>query len=90
MFYLFEPVVYLNPVSKFQSPETIERPEYVVGFTNNLGDALTFKIFKNDKIKVSHRKLIKSAVDNPKLIISFSRKKILLDKMPFLPPHSVL
>jgi hypothetical protein len=48
MFYWFEPVLYLNPVSKFQLPETTERPGYFVGFADNLRDALTFKIMKND------------------------------------------
>jgi hypothetical protein len=44
MFYWFEPVLYLDTVSKF--PETIERPEYFVGFSDNIGDELTFKILK--------------------------------------------
>jgi hypothetical protein len=47
MFYWFEPVLYLDPVSKFQYPETTERPGYFVGFADNVGDALTFKILKN-------------------------------------------
>jgi hypothetical protein len=34
MFYWFEPVLYLNPVSKF--PETTERPGYSVGFADIL------------------------------------------------------
>jgi hypothetical protein len=46
MFYWFEPVLYLDPVSKFQLPETTERPGYFVGFADNVGDALTFKILK--------------------------------------------
>jgi hypothetical protein len=52
MFYWFEPVLYLDPVSKF--PETTERPGYFVGFADNLGDALTFKILKNDLVTVLH------------------------------------
>jgi hypothetical protein len=32
MFYWFEPVLYLDPVSKFQFPGTTERPGYFVGF----------------------------------------------------------
>jgi hypothetical protein len=44
MFYWFEPVLYLDPVSKFQFPETTESPGYFVGFADNVGDALTFKI----------------------------------------------
>jgi hypothetical protein len=46
MFYWFEPVLYLDPVSKFRFPESTERPRYFVGFTDNVGDALTFKILK--------------------------------------------
>jgi hypothetical protein len=46
MFYWFEPVLYLDPVSKFPFPETTERPGYFVGFTDNVGDTLTFKILK--------------------------------------------
>ena len=46
MFYWFEPVLYLDPVSKF--PETTEKPGYFVGFADNVGDAMTFKILKND------------------------------------------
>ena len=42
MFYWFEPVLYLDPVAKF--PETTERPGYFVGFADNVGDALKFKI----------------------------------------------
>jgi hypothetical protein len=52
IFYWFEPVLYLDPVSKF--PETIERPGYFVGFADNVGDALTFKILKNDLVTVLH------------------------------------
>jgi hypothetical protein len=36
MFYWFEPVLYLDPVSKFQFPETTERPGYFVGFADNI------------------------------------------------------
>jgi hypothetical protein len=48
LFYWFEPVLYLDQVSKFQYPETTERPGYFVGFADNVGDALKFKILKND------------------------------------------
>jgi hypothetical protein len=41
MFYWFEPVLYLDPVSKFQCPETTERPGYFVGFSDIVGDAPT-------------------------------------------------
>jgi hypothetical protein len=54
MFYWFEPVLYLDPVSKFHFSETIERPGYFVGFADNVGDALTFKILKNELVTVLH------------------------------------
>jgi hypothetical protein len=151
MFYWFEPVLYLDPVSKF--PETTERPGYFVGFADNVGDALTFKILKNDLVTVlmntksqidfdrllklhmlnqteedndiswechkvvdyckekgdvnnsNHKCLVEwndvnktkswvnyfaLSLSNPKPIISFARNNNLLDKMPFLSPHSVL
>jgi hypothetical protein len=45
MFYWFEPVLCLDPVSTF--PEITETPGYFVGFADNVGDALTLKILKN-------------------------------------------
>jgi hypothetical protein len=48
MFYRFEPVLYLDPVSKFQLSETTESPGYFVGFADNVGNALIFKILKYD------------------------------------------
>jgi hypothetical protein len=63
MFYWFEPVLYLDPVSKFQYPETTERPGYFLGFADNVGDALTFKILKNDLVTVLHRSVLRSAAD---------------------------
>jgi hypothetical protein len=63
MFYWFEPVLYLDPVSKLQFPETTERPGYFVGFADNVGDALTFKILKNDLVTVLHRSVVRSAAD---------------------------
>jgi hypothetical protein len=63
MFYWFETVLYLDPVSKFQQPETTERPGYFVGFADNLGDVLTFKILKNDLVTVLQRIVMRSAAD---------------------------
>jgi hypothetical protein len=51
----------LDPVSKFRFPETTERPGYFVGFADNVGDALTFKILKNDMVTVLHRSVVRSA-----------------------------
>jgi hypothetical protein len=61
MFYWFEPVLFLDPVSKF--PETTERPGHFVGFADNIGDKLTFKIVKNDISTVLHRSVVRSAAD---------------------------
>jgi hypothetical protein len=36
MFYLFEPVLYLDPVSKFQFSETTERTGYFLGYADNI------------------------------------------------------
>jgi hypothetical protein len=63
MFYWFEPVLYLDPFSKFWFPETTERPGNFVGFADNVGYALTFKILKNDLVIVLHRSLVRSAAD---------------------------
>jgi hypothetical protein len=52
MFYWFDPVLYLYPVSKFQFPETTYKSGYFLGFTDNVGDALRFKILKNDMVTV--------------------------------------
>jgi hypothetical protein len=62
MSYWFEPVLYLDPVSKF--PEIIERPGYFVGFADNVRDALTFKILKNDLVTVLLKNVVRSAVDD--------------------------
>jgi hypothetical protein len=62
--YWFEPVLYLDPVSKFQFPETTERPRYFVGFAGNVVDASKFNILKNDLVTtVLHRSVVRSAVD---------------------------
>jgi hypothetical protein len=52
----------LDPVSKF--PETTERPGYLVGFANNIEDALTFKILEKDLVTVLHRSVVRSAEDS--------------------------
>jgi hypothetical protein len=63
MFYWFEPVLYLDPVSKFRFPETTERSGYFVRFADNVGDSLTFKILKNNLVTVLHRNVVRSATD---------------------------
>jgi hypothetical protein len=61
IFYWFEPVLYLDPVSNF--PETTERPGYFVGFADNVGDALTYDILKNHPVIVFHSSVVISAVE---------------------------
>jgi hypothetical protein len=63
MFYWFDPVLYLNPVSLFHWSEIKESYEYFVGFADNVGDSLTFKILKNDLVTVLHRSVVRSAAD---------------------------
>jgi hypothetical protein len=63
MFYWFEPVLYLDPVSKFRFPETTERSGYFVRFADNVRGALTFNILKNDLVTVLHRSVVRSAAD---------------------------
>jgi hypothetical protein len=63
MFYWFEPLLYLDPVSKFRFPETTEWPGYFVGFADNVADTLTFKILKNDLVTVLHRSVVILAAD---------------------------
>jgi hypothetical protein len=63
MFYWFEPVFYLDPVSKFHFSETTERLGYSVGFVGTLGDELTFNTLKNELVTVLHRSVMRSAAD---------------------------
>jgi hypothetical protein len=58
VFYWFEPVLYLDPVSKFL--ETTERPGYFVGFADNVGDAFSFKILKIYLVTVLYRSVVRS------------------------------
>ena len=61
MFYWFEPVLYLDPNSTY--PETSEKPGHFVGFADNVGDAMTFKILNQSKTKIFHRSVVRSAMD---------------------------
>jgi hypothetical protein len=61
MFYWFEHVLYLDPISNF--PETTENPGYFVGFADNVGDALTFKILNHDITTVLNRSVVRSAAN---------------------------
>jgi hypothetical protein len=61
---LFEPVLYLDPVVRF--PETIkkDKPGFFVGFSDNVGYAMTFKTLKNDLSTVLHRSVVRSVADS--------------------------
>jgi hypothetical protein len=61
MFYWVEPVLYLDPVSRF--PETTEKLRYFVDIADSMGDALNFKILGNDLITVLHRSVARYAAD---------------------------
>jgi hypothetical protein len=53
----------LDPVSKFRFPETTEWTGHFVGFADNVGDTLTFKILKNDLVTVLNISVVISAAD---------------------------
>ena len=78
-FYWYEPVLYYNPDTSF--PETKEEPGYFVGFGENVGDALTFKILTLGKRpQILHRSVVRSALD-PKA----QNKRVKFDKpLPIL------
>jgi hypothetical protein len=59
MFYCFEHVLHLDPTSNF--PETTENPGYFLGFADNVGNALTFKILNNNVTTVLNRSVVRSA-----------------------------
>jgi hypothetical protein len=64
MFYWFEHVLFLDPVLKFQFPETSERLGYFVGFADNLGESLTFEILKDELVTVLHTSVVRSGADS--------------------------
>jgi hypothetical protein len=66
-------------------------PGYFVLFTENVGDALTFKILKNDLVTVLHRSVVRSATDpdHRKKRVSFKSNvqeslKLLVTKSSFV------
>jgi hypothetical protein len=48
---------------KIQYTETTERPGYFVGFADNVREAWTFKILKNELVRVLHRSVVRSTAD---------------------------
>jgi hypothetical protein len=84
MFYWFEPSLYLDQVSKSRFPETTESPGCFVEFADNVGDTLTFKIFKNDLVTVLHRSVVRSAADANHLNRKVSFKSDVQESLKFL------
>jgi hypothetical protein len=63
MFYWFELVLYLDPVSKFRFQKPQKGLDTFVRFLDNVGDVMIFKILKNDLVTVLHRSMVRSAAD---------------------------
>jgi hypothetical protein len=80
MFYWFE-------------PETTEKPGFFVGFADNVGAALTFKILKNDLSAVLHRSVVRPAADpthrNKRVTFKRDTQEVLekLDTIPGVATH---
>jgi hypothetical protein len=63
MFYWFEPVLYLDPVSNFVFQKPQKGLNKFLVFAYNVGDKLTFKILENDLVTVLHRSVVRSTAD---------------------------
>ena len=63
-FVWFQPIYYHDLSSSYQ--ESIEKPGYIVGFSNNSSDALSFKILTADKLSILTRSVIRPANDPEK------------------------
>jgi hypothetical protein len=63
MFYWFEPVLYLDPVARFPETTEMDKPGFLVGSADNVGDFFAFKILKNDLSTALHRSVVRSAAD---------------------------
>ncbi len=60
-FQWYEPVYYYDPNASH--PKTKEEPGRFVGFAENVGDALTFKILTEDTRRIIYRSVVRSALD---------------------------
>jgi hypothetical protein len=92
IFYWFEPVLHLDPVARFPETNEKDKPGFFVGFADNVGDALTFKILKNDLDAVLHRSVVRSAADplhrNKRFTFKPDTQKI-LEKLDTIPGATV-
>ena len=60
-FYFYEPVLYLDSDEKFS--ESNEKPGWFVGFPDNIGDRITWRILMADKKMVIVRSVVRPAKD---------------------------
>ena len=74
-FHWYQQVLYLDPTSKF--PHSKEKPGYFVGFAHNSGDALTFKILREDHKTVLVRSVVRPRNDpnHPNKRVTFQEDK---------------
>ncbi len=60
-FRFWQKVLFLDNESSF--PSTTEKPGYWLGVSENVGDALTFKILTADTLQIIHRSVVRPATD---------------------------
>jgi hypothetical protein len=84
MFYWLKPVLYLDPVSKLQYPETTKRLGYYLGFAGDLGDSLKRIFLKTYLVTVLHRSVVRSAADASHRKIRVSFKSDLQESLKLL------
>ena len=77
-FDFYEPVYYKAHEPGFPS-ESVEKSGRFVGISENVGNALTYKILTDDTQKIIHRSAVRSALDPT---IPNNRAKIDMDKEP--------
>jgi hypothetical protein len=59
----FEPVLYLDSVSKFRFPKTTERPRCLCGICRKCRRCIDIQDFENDLVTVLHRSVVRSATN---------------------------
>ena len=67
-FYFFEQVLYLDADDKLPNAfKSMERPGYMLGFSRNVGDELTFKILDNQTKRVVSVSVVQPYKDNKRV-----------------------
>ena len=74
IFQFYEKILYLDPEESY--PISKEKPGWFVGISENIGDALTFKILTEGTHRVIHRSVVRSAndVNNPNKRVNFDEE----------------